>query len=226
MPIHPHHLVAHVHIPKTAGTSIGSLFESVGDFRARNDHWYGHAERDGRHYELQHLTHAELTRLSGHRYDSFATFAVVRDPYQRLISEFHWRRAVAGNEGSFIRAFEAFDEFMAAVPLDLDHAWEQYISLADQSHANLLIHLRPQWQYLCDASGDRVESIEVVRFEQLADELNELLGRWNVDARLTPRPKRPASIADHFTRETLAVANQVYARDFDWFGYPMLTEPV
>ena len=63
-----------------------------------------------------------------------------------------------------------------------------------------------------------------MRFEHLRAELNPLLERWLVGARPAERPHRPKPLGDYFTDESLAVVNRVYARDFDWFGYPMHSE--
>lgn len=188
-----------------------------------NAHWYGQVVRNGHHVELQHLTWSELGELSGYEFEQFARFATVRDPYQRLISEFHWRTMVGGS-GSHVQRFATFDDLIAAIPLDLNHEWHQYASLADQRHTNLLVHLRPQWHFLADAADARDDSIEIVRFEHLEAELAPLLERWHVAGRLTPRPYEPKILADYFTPESLTVANCVYAQDFDWFGYPMHTE--
>lgn len=223
MPVHPRHRVVHVHIPKTAGTSIGRLFRDAGDFEWNNAHWYGQVVRDGHHVELQHLTWREICDRSNHEFDDFARFATVRDPYQRLISEFHWRCAVGGDD-SPLRQFATFDDLVAAIPLDLEHEWHQYASMADRWHANLLIHLRPQWHFVADVADERDRSIDIVRFEHLRAELNPLLERWLVGARPAERPHRPKPLGDYFTDESLAVVNCVYARDFDWFGYPMHSE--
>lgn len=191
----------------------------------RPDHWYGEATIGGRHVELHHLSLAEFREFSGRRFEDFETFAVVRDPYQRLISEFHWREGIARNDPDAIRTFESFDDLVAAIPWDLEHQWRRYLALADRKQANLLIHLRPQWQSVCDLNGHRDPTVEIVRFEHLHDDFEPLRRRWHLGTGLERRSPSPRALGDYYTAETLAVVNRVYARDLEWFGYPTVTEP-
>ena len=151
---------------------------------------------------------------------SLDTFAVVRNPHQRLISEYRWRhQPVSGQNARGPAGFESFDALVAAIPLDVAHNWSRYIALAGRDHANLLIHLRPQWQYVCDASGQLDPAVEIVRFERLHDDLEPLYRRWGVASRPFQQPPEPLNLADYYTDESLAVVNQVYGDDLEWFGY-------
>ncbi len=220
MPVYRNHRVAHVHIPKTAGTTIEQQFADLDDMQWNARSWYGRTRRPDRWYEDHHLSLVELHELSRGDTAGLDTFAVVRNPYQRLISEYHWRRRlVVDDHAPDLTAFETFDALVAAIPLDLAHNWSRYISLADRDHANVLIHLRPQWQYVCDASGQLDPAVEIVRFERLRDDLEPLYRRWHVPSRPFGEARKPLDLADYYTDQTLAVVNQVYDRDFEWFGY-------
>lgn len=220
MPVYRNHRVLHIHIPKTAGTTIEQQFAELGDM-----HWdascrYGRVRRPDRWYEDHHLTLGELRALSLDDARWLDTFAVVRDPYQRLLSEYHWRHTlVYERQAPELLAFETFDAMVAAIPRDLEHNWDRYIGLADRDHANLLIHLRPQWHYVCDAAGRPDEGVEIVRFEQLRDDLEPLYRRWHVATRPFGAPRPPLDLAEYYSDESLAVVNAVYARDFEMFGY-------
>jgi hypothetical protein len=214
MPVYQNHCVAHLHIPKTAGTTLETQFAELGDMHWNTRSWYGRIKRADRWYEDQHLSLCELRELSHGSITGLDTFAVVRNPYQRLISEYHWRHRAPD-----LTAFESFDALIAAIPLDLPHNWSRYISLADRDHANVLIHLRPQWQYVCGASGKLDPAVEIVRFERLRDDLEPLYRRWRVPTRPFHQPTQPRPLADYYTDASLAVVNQVYGRDLEWFGY-------
>jgi hypothetical protein len=195
------------------------MFAGLGDFEPNSRGWFGETLQHGRWYELQHLSLLELRELSQHDFDTFDTFAVVRDPYQRLISEYHWRRRLTEGGSKDILPFDTFADLVAAIPLDLDHHFHRYISLADRLHANLLVHLRPQWHAVCDTSGRPDPTVDIVHFERLHNELAPLLHRWHVDGQLAGPTAVSRSLGDYFTDETLAVVNHVYARDFEWFGW-------
>lgn len=220
MPVYRNHGVAHIHIPKTAGTSIEEQFADLGDMHWNRSSWYGAVRRPDRWYEDQHLTLCELRQLSLDDVRGLDTFAVVRNPYQRLISEFRWRYGLVFDRGATdLVGFETFAALIAAIPHDLAHNWSRYISLADREHANLLIHLRPQWNYVCDAAGRLDHDVEIVRFERLGDDLEPLYRRRRVASRLLRPPSTPVHLGRYYTNESLAIVNEVYRRDFEWFGY-------
>jgi hypothetical protein len=220
VPVYRDHRVAHIHIPKTAGTSIERQFADLGDMHWNRSSWYGRIRRPDRWYEDHHLTLRELWSLSLGDIRGLDAFAVVRNPYQRLISEYRWRhQLVFKQQVPELTAFETFAEMVAAVPRDLAHNWGRYIAVADRDHANILIHLRPQWQYVCDPGGRPDPSVEIVRFERLRDDLEPLYRRWGVATRPFGGPRPPVDLAEYYTDESLAVVNTVYDRDFEWFGY-------
>ena len=220
MPVYRAHRVAHIHIPKTAGTAIEQQFAELGDMHWDESSWYGRIRRPDRWYEDHHLTLCELRQLSLGDVRWMDTFAVVRNPYTRLISEYRWRhRLVFERRVPELIAFESFAAMVAAVPRDLAHNWSRYIAVADRDHANILIHLRPQWQYVCDAGGRPDPGVEIVRFERLADDLEALYRRWDVASRPFAEPQPPLDLAEYYTDESLAVVNAIYERDFKWFGY-------
>ena len=220
MPVYRNHRIAHLHIPKTAGTTLETQFAELGDMHWNTRSWYGCIKRADRWYEDHHLSLNELRQLSAGDITGMDTFAVVRNRYQRLISEYHWRYAlVFGQNAPDLTAFESFDALIAAIPLDLPYNWSRHISLADRDHANVLIHLRPQWQYVCGAPGQLDPTVEIVRFERLRDDLEPLYRRWSVPTRPFRQPPQPRALADYYTDASLAVVNEVYGRDLEWFGY-------
>lgn len=220
MPVYRNHRVAHIHIPKTAGTAIERQFDALGDMHWNASSWYGRIRRPDRWYEDHHLTLCELRSLSLEELRWLDTFAIVRDPYQRLLSEYHWRHTLVYERGApELLAFDSFEAMVAAIPLDLDHNWGRYIGLADRDHSNLLIHIRPQWHYVADSAGRPDDAVAIVRFEHLRDDLEPLYRRWHVASRPFGPPSPPLDLAEYYTDEMLAVVNAVYARDFEWFGY-------
>ena len=220
VPVYRNHRVAHIHIPKTAGTAIERQFAELGDMHWDSSSWYGRIRRPDRWYEDQHLTLCELRQLSLGNVRGLNVFAVVRNPYQRLISDYLWRLdLVAAKHATDLTMFESFAAMVAAIPRDLAHNFSRYITVADHGHANLLIHLRPQWHYVCDAVGSPDHEVEVVQFETMQRDLEPLYLRWGVASRLPRQQPLPWNLAEYYTDESLAVVNAVYDRDFEWFGY-------
>lgn len=222
MPIYPRHDIIHIHIPKTGGTALAQLFAELEDFVPDVHHLFGVLLEDGRWFELQHLTAQEAQRRTDGAAPHLRQIAVVRNPYQRLISEFEWRGAHCGAAASpDITVFDSFREFVLALPPDLDVGWDRYISGADRALANLLIHARPQWHYLAAADGSMDPRVERLRFEDFPDAARTMLADIGVDGSALGCP-RPRRLTEYFTTETIEWANRLYARDFALLGYPVV----
>lgn len=218
MPIYDRHRLVHIHIPKTGGTAIETFFHEIGDMVWGPASWLGQEQIGGRWYELQHLTWQELAALSGLPLHEYASFAVVRDPYARMVSDYLWRGASRGDPpDSATRSFESFAAFVSSIPPDLDVRWAEYIARADQKEANFLIHVRPQHHYLFDGRANR-QVDDLLRFEDLDREFGSLIGRHGLVTDSIRRPL-PRNLSEFYDRELLDCVNRLYARDFDLLGY-------
>lgn len=222
MPVYRRYRLAHVHIPKTAGTAVEGLFRQLDGPDDPGHGWIGEGQHDGRWFEYQHFTAAELDRFSNGESLGFDRFAIVRDPYQRLISDFLWRRMIARSyPDSFIPAFDTFEAFLDAIPPDVDAGWDTHIAGADRSTANFLIHVRPQHHFLRGLDGTIDDSIDRIAYEALPDALTTWLAdRGIVNDHVRKPPTHP--IEDFFTTDTLQLVNERYARDFELLGYPTI----
>jgi hypothetical protein len=219
MPVFRNNKLVHIHIPKTGGTYIQQYFHSIEDLEWGPNSWIGQEWLDDRWFEFQHLSYSELVAFTGDEFRQFQCFAVVRNPYARLVSDFLWRQAIARrNPDSFVPSFETFDAFIASIPVDIDRNWSQLIRGASKSQANLLIHVRPQFHYVQSANGGAVENI--IRFERIGEELNAFLKplQLTMDG-LGQRPER--SFSDFYSPGTRKVVEDIYAGDFDMFGYDL-----
>ena len=74
-----------IHIPKNAGTSIESIFLTP---EYREKYPISKIER--------HATIHEVKEVFPDKYDSYIKFAVIRNPYDRMISWYHYVKQVAG----------------------------------------------------------------------------------------------------------------------------------
>jgi len=218
MPVYHNHKLIHIHIPKTAGTAIESFFHGIGDMEWGLKSWLGQERINGRWYEFQHLSIMELRSLAETVFPGFRSFAVVRDPYTRLISDFIWRQSIKINHpDSPTHFFDSFDDFLQAIPKDINTRWSDHIHCADQAWANFLIHVRPQYQFVLDHQGNDLVD-KVLRYEKLYQELPLVLEpfRLTADNIRSPKIRDPG---EYFSHEQIRLVNQIYARDFDKFSY-------
>jgi hypothetical protein len=218
MPVYHNHKLIHIHIPKTAGTAIEGFFHRIGDMEWGPKSWVGQEKRNGRWHEYQHLSLVELRSLAGLMFPDFASFAVVRDPYTRLISDFAWRQSIKKSyPNSPTQFFDSFDAFLYAIPKDINTRWSDHIHGADQKWANFLIHVRPQYQFVLDHKENCLVD-DILRYESLDQDIALFLKRFGLHADniRSPRIRIPGK---YFSCEQINRVNEIYARDFELFSY-------
>ncbi|PLR18866.1 hypothetical protein SGCZBJ_24840 [Caulobacter zeae] len=183
------HAYEEAHLRPTVETSAGV----IGQRGSRIvDSWYNH------------MPAAEVQARLGEAWDAYLKFCCVRNPYDRLVSAF-WM--LIGPEERQALASVSFDEVRARFA---------------------------RWMTVCHIVDDRaVYEIQgrpvvdmVIRYEALLEDLEavceatgvpfepERLGRYKGESRLRDEP-----YLDYYDADTLAQANEVYASQFEWFGY-------
>lgn len=219
-----------VHVPKTAGQSIEAVFlQACGLSRRRdsrrelllrpNDDPARGPER------LAHLTAEEYVRLgwlTQADFDAYFTFAFVRNPWARLVSEYRYRQDYAQLP---------FREFVLSQLPGRDPFSDRWR------------HVMPQAEFVCDGSGRPLVDF-VGRYEQLDADFERVrrqvglppgplphinqakparVPRW-LSARLprlgaTPKaiPRRPYT--DYYDAETRDAVAHLYEADCSLFGY-------
>ena len=188
--------VVFVHVPKTGGTSVArALYGTDGG---------GH--RTLRDYRAE---------LGDAFVDRAFSFAVVRDPVERLASAFRYLRAGGGN-----RLDAAFRDRVLGPYATLDafvRGWLTPETLREQ------VHFRPQADFVTDADG-RLGVDLVVRHERLAEGYAAVRRRTGRGGPL-PHLNRTASVGPprptpDLSAEARARVGELYRADFDLFGYP------
>jgi len=132
-----------IHIPKCAGTTIERAFEDAGwdiEFLvepARKGH------RDWSPCNPQHWHYNDLLKNIHSKYDIDYEFTVVRNPFQRLLSELHWRGTATSD----------LTQAMNTMGL-------RYLEYYVNNNYAMDNHIRPQQQFIGPTTN-------VFRFEQI-----------------------------------------------------------
>lgn len=200
------HKAIFVHIPKTAGQSVEQAFlDDLGlSWDQRSPLVLRHNDDPANGPSaLAHLYAEEYVRL-GHidqaAFDGYTKFAVVRNPYDRLLSEYRYR--------SF-RQTGPFWWF-------LRRPWRSDFS--DRAR-----HMVPQTRYLLDADGNCLVD-RIVRFEDIEAGMAEVFRDVFGAPRPLPRRNTSHRAARRMSRADLsprdrARIREMYARDFAYLGY-------
>lgn len=184
-----------IHIPKTGGTSIEEWIKNEADitFLIKN------TIPEPLIVYPQHLRHTDMRAILGEKFYDWA-FAVVREPYKRLESEYHYRNDPSERTKNTL-------EFSEWVILSIHKASENPTYLDN--------HIRPQSDFLAD-------DVEVFKLEDGLDIVSKKLLEFLKINTSTSIGKKNSSkkSAIVWTDEALAIANDFYAEDFSHFNYP------
>jgi hypothetical protein len=190
-----------VHIPKTGGTAIESYFRSLGLSGFFDPYSYMQIRRILR-VPPAHYDYEVCDRLF--RLDRMYSFAIVRDPIDRMISEYRWAIERSSISSSLKKL--SFSEF-------LRYALGKY----RQDEDFLAGHLKPQSCFV----GKRIT--RVFRYE---DGLNKIVtevlrdvgipsvGDVNVP-KVNTSGRAPVVLSD----DDVAFIHETYADDYRKFGY-------
>lgn len=207
-----------VHVPKTAGSSLHQALEPYAA-RPERTLWRSFKRRlpiverpEDAHFRVHETARNIIAKISRPVWDSFFTFAVVRDPFDHAVS--HYEYLKQHRSTSVARRFQAmsFDDY-----------------LQDRQKAPFLKHtvfvrMPDQAFFVLDAEG-RVAVKRILHFETLADEWGDLVADIGLPGLPLPFVNRTRTKSDrkpytaYYTSGTEETVRQLYRRDFELFGY-------
>lgn len=206
------HKVIFVHIPKTGGQSVEQMFlDDLGltwdqrdalALRPNDDPAVG-PERLAHLYASEYVQKGHVTQ---EQWDSYLTFAVVRNPYERIISEYFYRGKTYPTWQFWRRP--ALKQFMEQATND---------DFTDGAR-----HVVPQARYVCNAQGTMIVD-HIIHFEEMGPKIEALLA----DVLKTPRslPHRNKTKSGNTWQKSRVrsafepLIAERHAMDFDLFGY-------
>jgi hypothetical protein len=198
-----------IHIPKTAGTSLTRALSP----------WSLNPQRTQWRRLLSHLPVRETPpnvflrqhdkagwvkhKLPAEIYDSAYKFAVVRNPFERAVSTYYFRRDyLSGRRWNRARVldFKAFLRYL--------------------ERKNRLVRV-DQTSWIADRHGNLILD-EILRFETLAEQFNALVERLDLPGEVKlPRSNvnAPYDYRAVYDDEAKSIVRRLYFRDFERFGY-------
>jgi Sulfotransferase family len=195
-----------VHIPKTGGQSVEHMF-----LRAHGLTWATRGDLLLRPNENKALGPSRLAHLYAEEYytlghvdretfDRYYRFAVVRDPYDRIVSEFNFRE----HDHKTVRDF--------------------YASVPTRPFADRWRHVVPQAAYLVDRDGEMLVE-DIIRFETLGEDIAKVFARVpELDGTLdhiNSSKKKRLRRAD-LDPADIAFITETFADDFRLLDYPRM----
>lgn len=212
------HKLKLIHMTKCGGTTITLLGEKYGINWGINDIEYGF------HHELFTLKPYQLRQ-------KYNWFTIVRNPYDRIISEAIWINKMLSYHIDPID-YKSYNELIKC-----------WISNIENNKPNDYYygkingdHFTPQYKYLegidwiliSNSTRDDQGKVMVLRNESLQNDFNLLMKYYYYEIRMETNEvankrdqKETLSISD-LSIENIELINRIYKRDFELFGYMMI----
>jgi hypothetical protein len=202
MPICPHNKFAFIHIPKCGGTTIERHFKIMG-----KGNFYGdNSQINGMTFSPQHYTYKMLNDKVN--LSNYYTFSFVRNPYDRVISEYFWNQNKSVGK---IKKSEDYKDFIF---------W--FKSFYKNINSD---HKLPQYKFICD-DEDNILVDTLGRVENFKEDFLNIIFKITKEKSESkfekPNYKTEKFRESYLTDEVVSVINEIYQKDFEIFNYKMM----
>jgi hypothetical protein len=193
------HNAIFVHIPKTGGQTITKLL-------ANPSMLFHTGVEDG--IEYAHMTASQLRNIVPD-YNTLFKFAFVRNPWDRLVSEYYYRIAGGGVFPYLDKRPKSFAEYVRMVAK---------LNICSMQHA-CVNHICPQREFVYDGSDLIVDCVE--RYEDYEAGVRRIMQRLGVEFVELPHinSTRHNHYTDYYPKKLRDIVSWLYADDIKTFGY-------
>jgi len=217
MPIKDNYIF--IHVPKCAGTYIE---KELGMFQNKKC-LFG---PDGKGDFLQHMTLKQLTVHSNYKDGDYFTFAFVRNPYTRLISDYRWCKGWFKHkwviDNSTEIGFKTFNDYIKVLKAHHEIVNAEVHNGNTYKARNVWSHFKPAYEFVYDDKGNLIVDFlgKVENFhEDYSYVLNQLGKPVKENNGTGPKSYR---LQDYYTDESFETVNNIFHKDFELFGYVMI----
>lgn len=206
-------------MPKTAGTALTAALEPFGVYETRTllrrlMRRLPVQEAADRAYFRKHETACDLrNKIGASQFSDFFKFTVVRNPFDHAVSHYEYLKEFRNPKKAQMFAAMSFVDYLHWRTEKRGMFVPFFSILPDQTH------------FLVDKRGKKLLIDRVLRFENLADDFENLtqdLGIANVKMQRvnsTKAKQKGRSIISYYDEKTVEIVQKLYARDFSFFEY-------
>ena len=199
-----------IHVPKTGGTSIEHYFIKKGvptQQLITSDRWHPNHPAWVNGVSLQHQRYQEILTYAaslGINITGMRRFAVVRNPYTRVVSDLFFYRKIRANSSAedVFGALNTYIQEYKANPTAYDN------------------HARPQSDLLVNHQGQIDPSVRILRCETLTSDMQGFgFADFDIFTHKNQLNVRESEYMKFLNKDSLNLINTIYSSDFTNFGY-------
>lgn len=210
MPVSYEHKFIFIHIPKCAGSSIRKALKNAG---VQLD-WEGpvrpeHKAKYSTNEKWLHHMQAPVLRslLPENVWDAFFKFAFVRNPWDRLVSEYHFNKRIYAINPHFRQRRPEW-----AQSFDASSNFDEWLKLGIE-------YVRPSLGFILDKHGKLLVDF-VGRHENLRQDFQYVCDRIGIHAELPHEMKSDhVGYRDYYSEEAEKIVQRHFAEEIDFFNY-------
>lgn len=216
MPYYKDKNLLFIHIPKTGGTLVEKNIKSQTPQTLYSVFTNTLLDFPYNKISLQHQYYTTIYKFRDKldvNFDNIKIFSIVRNPYDRIISDLIYLRLIKKN-------FTA-EQVYHVIKNKYIYS-NEFRYLVDGRFTYLDNHNVPQYKFLVDENGNLVKNIKIFKTETLNesnDELNKFLG-FNINIKCNRRNK---DYSNYLNKDSISLINTVYKKDFELFNYKFKT---
>jgi hypothetical protein len=207
MPYYGKPNILFIHIPKTGGTVIENEIKKIYEERLFNTNRFFLENILDPPYNSITPQHQFYTTIYKYRdilninFNKIKTFTVVRNPYDRIISDLLWSKKI--NEKNNSR--EVYEIII-----------NKYIFMD-----NLDNHNKPQYKFITDENLNLIPNIKIFYCERLNDTNNELNDFLGFDINIKQENVNK-DYSKFLNEKSIKLINDIYKKDFELFNYTII----
>ena len=191
-----------IHIPKTGGSNIENNIklqykQSLFSGRFNNLLPFPYNKISLQHqFYLTLFRYRQLLKIN---FSNIKILTVVRNPYDRIISDLFWFKLIKPNDSS-----EKVLHVLKTIYFNPKNNFDN--------------HRQPQYKFICDKDNKLIPGIKIFKTETLNiknNELNQFLG-FSINIKKHNSNK---NYSKFLNKRSISLINSVYKKDFELFNY-------
>lgn len=205
MPYYKEKDLLFIHIPKTGGTMIEDNIkkkykQSLYNLTSNKNFLL---KKPFNNSSLQHLFYTTIFKFQKELnidFKNIKIFSVVRNPYDRIISDLFWFKLINPDFSS--------DKVYNIIK-------NKYLNRCDLDN-----HNKPQYKFITNDNDELVENIKIFKTENLNDSVKSMSQFLGFDINII-KDNVNKNYDKYLNKDSISLINNFYKKDFELFGYKM-----